>query len=243
MKISDEKKESITNTINSLIRMSNDSGASENETLTAISKAKKMMNKYNISQSDLKKQDRDKNQFKKVKIFDKFKYKTNFFVPQLRLLYNCCGYINTENEYVIFGSKKDILLFEYFYNFIYNTMFSELTKFKKTAVYKNDSRHGKSKCTDFCKGFSMSIYDRLSLLNKDNYSSVEYGLVETNKMKIVESDYKLFLKKTGVRTKNGPSARINTNRNAYKKGSDIGNNVNLNSGISGSYNKSRISIN
>lgn len=210
-------------------------GASEQEALSALEKADKMMQEHGISEDDLltaeaKRDMRD----------GKFKYRFKAQHPSSKLcgvmISRFCGVISWYNpkhsESVAFGFNGDVEMYEFLIKLIHDSM----DRGWKEYLAVNPKRSNVSRHTEywsFMFGFAERINAKLSeLINARKVKSDSTGtdLVEV-KMAVVEKGMAEML--PDIRLRSGRSSGLKKgSRDAYGKGQAAGDKVNLNRPIS-----------
>jgi len=142
-------------------------------------------------------------------------------------------------SYAFFGLPTDVEMAKYLLGIIAKAIGTETNRFKQSNLYTQASVHGKTLTTNFQRGFSSTVGNRLrkmtSLRYESNPTAVNGGgsqitdmvLVKRNK---VEDEFE----KLGVKLTKKKQSSIRHNGQAYDSGSFAGKNVNLNRPISSS---------
>ena len=178
----------VKNRINALLAKNTENVASEEEMLSAIKLAEKLMRKYSILKSELP----ERNSKEKCVLVShpKYKtgYKTEFFLGELAHLFDCEHYF-TKSNVTFFGYKEDVKLCIYFYDLILALCFKEKEKFFNSSKGKElkaeNGKHGKTLAANFIKGFLLKIDERL------------YKMYEEKKAESNQNERAIILSKKG----------------------------------------------
>lgn len=184
--------ERIKQKISFLLQKTTDNGATEQEMLSAIKLAEKLMRKYSIIKSDVIEPIEKDSCILKVHTKYKTGYKTEFFISSLAELFDCQHYW-TKKTIVFFGYKEDVELCIYFYDLILKICFQELDKyFKSEEGYQlKEYYHGRTLYASFIRGFLNRIDEKLyeMYINKKNtINKREAGLI-ISKRENVNSEF------------------------------------------------------
>ena len=231
-----EKNDIIKKKIKALLAKTTENGASESEAINALNKAKELMMEYLISEHDLA----DPFAFEKC-VFkeipkDKSGYNMTLFLNALSKLFDC-EYFYTSTKVTFFGFEQDTELCAYFYSFIIRSCLNEKEKYLKSeeAYILKNVYHGRTLAASFIKGFIIGISDKMKKMYKDRERNLskEVGLM------VIEKKDKVFRQ---FEAQNLKIRKIKTDidikeQNAFFKGQERGNEVELVQGINSSTNK------
>lgn len=207
-----------------------DKGASEQEALTALEKADKLMQEHGINEADLNTAEAARDMREGVY---KQRFKTQHPASK------CCGvtiqkfcgviswFSSRESASKAFGFKGDVEMYEFLMKLVHDSM----DRGWKEFLAANPPRQGVSRHTEywsFMFGFAERVNDKLRQLmeaRKVNKDSTGTDLVEV-KMAVVEQGMAEML--PDIKLGKARKTSIRGNASAYHKGQAAGDKVNLN---------------
>lgn len=224
------EKETIKKRIKALLAKTTENGASENEAISALYKAKELMIEYFISENDLKDPFAfEKCVFKEVKR-EKSGYDLTLFLGYLSKLFDC-EYFYNRSKVTFFGFEQDADLCVYFYDFILRSCLSEKDKYMKSNEVKvlKSMYHGKTLASAFIKGFLVAISEKMDDMYKDRNRTIEQkaGLVVFDKMNKVTQQYQ----EQNIKVRKVQNRLDVMVESAFLQGQERGNKVELIQGI------------
>lgn len=230
------ERDNVKKKIIALLAKTQDNGATEFEAMAAAEKAAELMAVYDIEATEL---DFKSRSCVKRTVTVK-KYGTtkvgDFFTTPIGRLCDCKIWGDpAAGEYVYFGFEQDADVAAYMYNMISNVILSELERFKSSAMYKygrENSINGRTLTTSFLYGIEERIGGRIKEMADAKKEKVQAAtgtaLVIVKSERILEEFSDL-----GIKLSSSSSHRKAGSYAARDAGRAAGNNVNLNSGISG----------
>lgn len=226
-----DKRESIKLKIKALLAKTTENGATEQEALSALQKAKDLMMENFISEHEITDPYlAEKCVFKKIARIHSA-YNVTIFLGALAQLFDCEHYYN-QTEVVFFGFEEDTNLCAYFYSFIINACIIERKKYTKTDAYKQLKKvhNGKTLVASFVRGFLIGIHNKMNAMYKERNQMVsdKVGLMILDKIKKVQQQFKQEndIKLRSVKVKGGIYEAI-----AFNHGKQKGNDLSLSQGV------------
>lgn len=229
-------KENIISKIKALLEKNTSNGASENEALTALKKAKELMVKYLISEEDLKSSENEI-VFVEVEKY-KYKYKLSGFLVDMCNLFDCVIIQNCKTKnYFIFGTKQDVELCEYFYHYLTRMIIFEKEKFLQTddAFYMMMEQNKATVSSSFINGFIIGLNKKLRILYQEKLKEVDTSVKNGSELVITRQEKaKEFVRDYfNNDISKGRASKLNAKiKEAYLEGVSKGINFNIAQGLS-----------
>ena len=225
-----EKRNSIKRKINALLQKTTENGASESESISAISKAKELMLEYFISEHELNNLlIIEKCTSMSTPLF-KTSYEVKRLYPALCYLFDCKHFFNSESI-TFFGYEEDVQLCIYFYNFVMNSCFNEKTKYTKSEEYLklNKQYHGRTLVSSYVKGFIYSISNKIVKIYDERKGTLNecHGIAVIEKVKKVAEQFK----ESNFKLETVKPMQLIVEREAFNRGSEAGRKVHITQGI------------
>lgn len=213
--------EAIINKIKALLNKTEENGATKEEALSALNKAKELKQKYDIDNDRLKDVEITQETVK-CNLSNAIK---QLFVSELSAIFDC---IATGNHQQInfFGYKEDAQIAAFFYTTLTKICEKELKYYRKSDYYIKAVHYkkglAKTLSVSFRKGFYLQVSLRLSEIYKhkknDAKNSNEYGIVLANKIEKVKKEHK----KVYTETRAHRRQTHNVEANAFLSGKEKG---------------------
>lgn len=226
-----ENKDLIVKKIQALLAKNTDNGATEHEAISAIKMANTLMQKYFISENDIK----DPFVAEKCKMVEvrliKSSYDFGIFYEDLSDLFDCKHFYN--NQIITFyGFEQDAELCGYFYSLIVRSALREKDKYmqSKEAIRLKNYYHGRTIAASFIKGFLIRIAEKMREMYKEKQTNIpqSYGLVLVKKKQKVDEQFSsLGLK---IKEVTGSDINIGTSK-AFIAGEKVGDDFHITQGI------------
>lgn len=106
--------------------------------------------------------------------------------------------------YCFFGTQKDTEIAHFLYDMLQTAFTQEVKAYQKSAEYKNNPSHGRTKTISFKLGMAGRLSSRLNAMKEaQQVANQEAGLMLYDKFAIVEEE---FLKQTGDEVDEGESS-------------------------------------
>lgn len=225
-----ENKKQIIKKIQALLAKNTDNGATEHEACTALEMATSLMQKYFISENDLK----DPLIGEKCKMVEvpliKSGYDFTIFYCSLANLFDC-KYFYNKYRIAFYGFEQDAELCGYFYSLIIRTALREKESYLNSpeAIHLKNYYHGRTISASFINGFLERVCDKMEDLYKEKQSNIpqSYGLMVIEKMKKVEEKFS----ELSLNIKVVPARLKKIEEMAFSAGSKVGDNFKLTQGI------------
>lgn len=229
-----DRRKKIKLKIQALLSKTTENGASEQEALAAISKAKKLMDNYFITEGDLSDPFLGEEHVLRETPLKKSGYDLSGFYFQLSELFDCKHFYNLE-RIAFFGFEADADLCVYFYNFIVEACLSAKKKYMRSEQYKlwKEYYHGRTLVASFIRGFMNGVSLRLREIHEEKRkekhkvdSQSNNSLVVRKRSNVEEAFKNLNINITLVGANNS-----NYQAHAYLSGIDVGESLEINQGI------------
>lgn len=225
-----------------------DNGCTENEAMAAMAMVGRLLNQYNLTMTEV---DVREQVCKTVYISTgrKNRHPIDSCIVNLAAAFDCKVWLHTRyveyvktTSYAFFGQENDLVMIEYLYKVIFQSIENESHNFKINPVYLG-SNSRKTAYVSFQRGMASRIGARLAQMKKQQEEEMQQAEQEaaTNpeynggralivlKGKLVQQEFeKLNMKLRTVQTQ----AR-RSDYSAYSQGAAAGNKVNLSRPISG----------
>lgn len=227
-----ENKEQIIKKIQALLAKNTDNGATEYEAISAIKMANTLMQKYFISENDIK----DPFVAEKCKMVEtkliKSSYDFGIFYADLANLFDCEHFYNSQ-RIAFYGFERDAELCGYFYSLIVRSALREKDKYmqSKEAIRLKNYYHGRTIAASFIKGFLIRVAEKMREMYKEKQTNIpqSYGLVLVKKKQKVDEQFSsLGLK---IKEVKGSDINIGTSK-AFIAGEKVGDDFYITQGIS-----------
>jgi len=212
----------IKDRIRALAAKTIDNGCTEHEAFAAMEMVGKLLTKYNLCMSDINFSE-EVCKARHVDTKRKNRNHMNFVISAIAKFCDCKVWTEKGDtlKFVFFGYETDTIMAEYLCHLINTAIDNELRNFKQS----NDTRRGDGR--SFAFGMVHRINQRLDEMHwsksKDMSTATGNSLVLV-KIKTVENEFN----ETNIRLrKTYTSARGVRNHNAYNKGINAGDKVNL----------------
>lgn len=227
-------KEKIKNKIWHLLQKTEANGATKEEALTALNKARELSEIYSVSISDVEKpMQGEKLNVREIPVFNSG-YDFTGILFWLAKYFDCKITITNNIILNLYGYDTDIDLFEYFYSFVCNSCLNDLKEFKKTDDYeiltKYKGVHGRTIAANYIKGYAAEV----SLKLKSEYNGRKEERAQSTALVLVEKEKKVdkFFNQSTKGKKFGTHKAGNANRKGgYFAGRSDGRNLNLRQGV------------
>lgn len=227
-----EIKNKIEKKIYALLQKTEENGATREEAIAAMAKARELAEIYAINLSDVKKpMQGEKLTVARVDIFNSG-YDFTGILFWLSKYFDVKVVINntTTGKYLaVYGFQTDIDLFAYFYNFTCKSCLNDLNDFKRTVRYHNllsCGAHGRTIAANFIKGYCYEVATKL----KADYNERKEVRTQTTALVLVEKEKKVedFYKSkiSGKRLRTKTPSRAN-GAGGYFEGKERGARLNL----------------
>lgn len=225
-----DKKEAIKRKVKALLEKTTENGASENEAISALQKAKELMMEYFISEHELNDPYANEKCISVSTPLFKTGYDVTNIYPALCLLFDCEHFWDRKNL-TFFGYEEDVQLCIYFYDFILKSCFAEKDKYVKTPEYQKLKQyyHGRTLVSSFIKGFIMALCIKMHDMYNERKSSISecVGLAIIDKQRKVKQQYD----EMGFKVRKVGSKEIEAEAEAFKTGYNKGKDTALIQGI------------
>ena len=221
-------QEKIKNRINALLSKNQENGCTEAEAMSAISKAKELMFKHQIEESDLV----EVNEC----ILDSVKAETGYvgFQASLAVLFDCKVY-KSKKEIFFFGYQEDVELCTYFNALIIRSAKSETQKYKLTDSYKREKQftNGRTLTASFRNGFLSSVSAKLKAMfaERKNTVNIGHGIVLQKKSTDVSQQFNEMKRSKGLNLRRGSRRSYAAQSSAFGSGSTKGAGFGINQGV------------
>lgn len=228
-------EEAVLSKIQKLLNMTQANGASVHEAEVAAAAAQRLMTQHRISVSDLKPYKEEEISNKRFIYSGERVVQWKSWLGQVIAEVNGCKtYIGYENgirkngreghliKIRVIGRDSDVQIVDYFFNYLVR----EVERFCKAL---NNGR-GKTWSNSFKMGATRAIVDRLRAAHEQ--VKTESGSQAIVKLDMRQAEIDEWAKKLNLRDVKNAS-NINWNANAYIKGKEIGEKIQLNKGVSG----------
>lgn len=155
-----ENKDLIVKKIQALLAKNTDNGATEHEAISAIKMANTLMQKYFISENDIK----DPFVAEKCKMVEtkliKSSYDFGIFYEDLSNLFDC-KHFYTHQIIAFYGFEQDAELCGYFYSLIVRSALREKDKYmqSKEAIRLKNYYHGRTCCIFYQRFFNKGFQE------------------------------------------------------------------------------------
>lgn len=225
-------REAIRKKLQALLAKTTDRGATEEEALLATKKLSELLEKYNMTMSEV---DIEQSEYDEIAV-DVGKNKAHMaskLAPALGELTSTKVLqrrMSNAVQIVFFGSESDRQVAAYLLETIRNSMEYEYKQYKKTDQYKQNPYHGKTIRYSFMLGMALRIQDRIYEIiqhQQQNRDSTGTDLV-VKKDQMVQDE---FDKQHGKVKKQYQQQAPAKAYNALTEGYQAGDNVNLTTGI------------
>lgn len=216
-----DKRKSIVEKVKALLRKTPESGATEEEAKSAFILANKLIEDWNIQDGDLS----DKEIVAKSSKFKLNNLEETLLCVPIAEIFSCFGGKNGIKQVVFVGTKQDVELCIFYYEYIYQQLQESLVNFKKTLTYKRSEKK-RTSTNSFRRGYCFTVGNRLRKMYKElkQNESNEYGLILASKSEKIRE----HVGETGsVKT----STPKNEDREALMSGVTEGNEVKINKPI------------
>lgn len=231
---SNTTEEKVLDKVRKLMDLATNAAASEGERENALRMAYALLSKHNLDMADVE------NRFKEEDRINQETSLLNF--PWCRTLILCVGKlffckvyigrrVNSERKMFHFvGKESNVVTASVMSEYLITSILKEARK-----LYKQDLS---PEARSFCVGAMNSIYDRVEKMQEEATNEAVSGSTAL----VVSSIYKTemdanaaFLEETGVHLVKSKSRGSSvSDSNAFNKGKEYGNNVSLNTQVSGS---------
>jgi len=238
-----ENKDKIKLKIKALLSKTTENGASQEEALSALSKAQELMKNYFVSENDLQDPFIGEKCILNSTPLIKSGYDTSLFYNELSDLFDCEYYFTNKKIY-FFGFEPDVELCIYFYDLITKACLNEKKKYMKSKDYAilKTKYHGKTLASSFIKGFLIKVarkmYDlyaeRKSELNRNSTHGL---MVVKKKNKVTDAFKDLGMNISTTRQKDLQYERL-----AFSRGVLKGNEFEITQGISKNQNEKTLQL-
>ncbi|MEM1118900.1 MAG: DUF2786 domain-containing protein [Bacteroidota bacterium] len=224
-------KDKIKSKINALLTKTQDNGCTEAEAMAAIKMARKLMENYFISESDLLKKEKC--------VLESVPYVTGYwlFINALAETFDCKTY-KSGKEIFYFGYEQDVQMCLYFNDYIIRSCRAAIANYKRTEAYLLEKQFTSSRrlTGGFRNGFLNSIAQRLTEMYQERKNQVRlgHGLINLEKEKQVETEFA----KLGLNLVS--DSRSFSTGGAYNSGQEQGRNFNINQGVNDQRNTLRL---
>lgn len=227
----DNLNEKIIAKIKALLSKTLESGATESEALSALEKAKELMNKYNISERDIR-ETKEKSGIHKGE-FDggEILYYVSFLLSAIEKVSE--AHIMMEGNKILYmGLEKDKLMAEYLLNICWRSMKYEVDKFSKTecALYTKDKKLRKIR--SFLNGMATRLYQKIMDMEKIKDTNSTSKEIIVCKQNIYDEE----LRNMNIKLKNAKLSYSGNDMESKIKGSLAGDRTQFNLGVSNSTN-------
>lgn len=234
------KNEALLKKVRSLMNMTIENGASENEAKLASEKVAKMLSEHNLSMTDVELAESEILQ-KNYDMNRKALHEVQYCVGAISTFTNTKSWVmrnRNSSEIVYFGHDTDVEVAFYMTDMIKNVMEAawkaEFEKIKKNSV-KSERPHGRKLRKSFLLGMCHSINRRLMEMaaeekkNSQNVSSDGKSLVVV-KNNLVEKSFR----ELGMRLRYASRNHSNVDGSSYNAGNEKGSKVSLSKGVTSS---------
>lgn len=224
------KKDLITKKVLALLAKTEDNGATQAEAISAMEKARILMESYYISDMDLQDPFIHENMIIEEVPMSRGQYDWTFFYADLCSVFDC-EHMYNKHRVAFFGYEKDVQLCSYFFSMIMRIGTRSLNEFKGSEDYREatEYHHAKTVISSFIKGFTFSIAVRLRDMYENRYASMDSSsaLILTGKAEKVKEQFKNGF---DVKMKK-PSSASNASSIGFTSGEVEGDNVPLTKGM------------
>ena len=170
-------QDNIKKKIAALLNKTEENGATEAESLAAISKAQQLMTEYYISKEDLQDIEITEQIVTKSVNIIKIGYNQSYFYTDLGNVFDCFNFYNkTDISFV--GFEKDVDLCIFFYEQIIKSLKNDLKIYKQSEDYHNFKKyyHGRRLVANFVKGYLYSLSQKLQTIYENRNSTIPEGM-------------------------------------------------------------------
>lgn len=211
--------------IKNLLNKTTDNGASEAEMVASLKKAKELMDKYSIQQSELPEDKKDRLVLKNTEKFTGFKIRG--LLPVLCRLFDCKHYY-TKKKVFFYGYEEDVNFCIHYYKVCVRLLLLEKENFYNTEQGKAllDFYHKRTVSKGFVTGFINSVCAKLDKMYYD--LKTERNKHETSIIHIKAENVKKGFLSLNLNIRTKTIKEFVVAERAYKYGLDYGNNANLN---------------
>lgn len=218
----------IVSKIKALLAKTVENGATEAEALMAAQKAGELMDKYELTMSEIEVREESCEE-DTVNVGNKKAHPVQYVAMTIGAFTDTRVWMGGPGKTIhFFGLKKDVQIATYLTQMLRRAIDSEWETYKNSALYQMDPNHGRSQRASFMNGMAGRLSKRLREMKQQREQAKPTGtsLVPV-KNQIVEQEFKkLGMKLTS--TTNRTSIRSS---GAYHAGVAAGNRVNINPGV------------
>tara|TARA_B100000953_G_scaffold290249_1_gene275092 strand:+ start:11575 stop:12297 length:723 start_codon:yes stop_codon:yes gene_type:complete len=189
-------KERIKSKITALLQKTTANGASEQEAITALSKAKELMDQYFIDQKDIDDALKGEKLILKSEPLTKTGFDLAFFYRALARLFDCETYYVPKQEIFFYGYEQDVELCIYFYKLITSSVLKAKSDYVKSDEFKllrrEKGAHTKTLTASFIKGFLIRVSSKMTKMykeRKEQRANSQQGLIIYEKNKAVKNGF------------------------------------------------------
>ena len=242
--MSTDKKEKLIQKIKALKSKTLENGCTEQEAYAAAVLVEKLMNEYDISLTEVEVRGEEWDTLeietgKSVKgdlhnvivAIGKFT-DTKVWISRKFAGFDKGGRKKTMVTYCFFGTQKDTEIAHFLYDMLQTAFTQEVKVYQKSAEYKNNPNHGRTKTVSFKLGMGRRLSDRLQAMKMaQQASNEEQGLMLYDKYAIVEEE---FARQTGFKLTKESRRRSNIDYGAFASGEKAGDKVSITQGVKSS---------
>ena len=217
--------------IAALLSKTTENGATEAEALAAAQKAGELLDKYDLTLSEIEVRDETCIQASVV-VGNRKAHEVQYVAVAVGRYTDCKIWLHNsyQKEIRFFGLRQDVEIAVYLTNLLKTALDSEWSLFRRSPAYQQSARHGRTQRAAFMRGMAGRITDRLNQMKNEREQTKQTNtgtsLIIVKNQVVNEQFAKLNMK-----------LRENTTRShirdyqAYSAGQAAGNRVSINPGV------------